>query len=464
MPLIRAVVYTSAGVTTLTGNFEAEITQLLSVGGYGIVVFTFGNGTDSYECSCAYNFSYGGKDSLRIFTDEYLFTNYTYTFNVPEILSPDGVSFGAGELRVRTADGWNASSNQASISSSDGQYTLTFHQTGVYYITLITSLSYDENGDRIFGGSTYSLWITQEVVVKDGRGDVEITFITDSGHPFKEGIVYEEITVNEETAYVYTVSASLTQDIFTLSKTGYFASSSDVLFGWSPRVWGEYTLDDASRIYDSGTMMSDYIGSFGTDKITLYAIWDSGLKVHMDMNTDITLQNNYDMTTIYATSTGTYRGYYSVSLPAASAVRQPTGYIFVGWTLKETGMLYSAGSAVRLSEREIFDGEITFEATFIQEFKVRYQINSTCGNTVLDGTVAEGKLLTQPAVTAKQGYTFKEWRIATTVENGKASEISDNAFDFSSPASKDTVNAVITNRDSIVLVAVFTDAEGNEVW
>lgn len=464
LPLTTVTVYTSAGEHIFTSDYESNLKNLLSGSSYATVVLTYSNGFDSYTRYYAYNFLYGGKNELNIFGDEYLFTNHEYIFSLPEILSADGVSLGSGSIRVRVSDDVAAGNTTYSLTQSNGQCSLTFNQTGVYYITLVAELAYDENGDRVFGGESQTIWATQQITVKDGRGDVSITFVTDEEHPYAAGIVYDEVVIDGETYYAYTVTASLTGDIFTLSKAGYFASTSDVLFGWSPRIRGEYTFNDASQIYDSGTILSDFIGSFGTDSIVLYAMWDEGITVHMDMNTEITMQDNYDLSTVYANRTGLYRGRYTITLPSANDVRQPAGWVFVGWTVQETGTLYSASASINIREGVAQNGEITIAATFLQEFKVRYHINSTYGNTILDGTVLEGELFALPTVTAKEGYTFKEWRLATTVENGVATAVSDSAFDTSSPASKDMVNAVITNRDSIVLVAVFEDAEGNEVW
>lgn len=152
---------------------------------------------------------------------------------------------GSGSIRVRVSDNAAAGNKTYSLTQSNGQCSLTFNQTGVYYITLVAELAYDENGDRIFGGESQTIWATQQVTVKDGRGDVSITFVTDEEHPYAAGIVYDEVVIDGETYYAYTVTASLTGDIFTLSKAGYFASTSDVLFGWSPRIRGEYTFNDA---------------------------------------------------------------------------------------------------------------------------------------------------------------------------------------------------------------------------
>lgn len=464
LPLTTVTVYTSTGEHIFTSDYENRLKNLLENSSYATVVFTYGNGFDSYTRYFAYNFFYGGKSELNIFSDEYLFTDYEYVFSVPEVLSADGVSLGGGSIQVRVSDDSAAGNKTYSLSQSDGQCRLTFNQTGVYYITLVAELAYDENGDRVFGGESQTIWATQQVTVKDGRGDVSITFVTDEEHPYAAGIVYDEIVIDGEIYYAYTVTASLTGDIFTLSKAGYFASTSDVLFGWSPRIRGEYTFNDASQIYDSGSILSDFIGSFGTDSIFLYAMWDEGITVHMDMNTEITMQDNYDLSTVYANRTGLYRGRYTISLPSADNVRQPAGWIFVGWTVKETGTLYSAGTSINIREGVAVNGEITIAATFIQEFKVRYQVNSTYGGTIIDGTVTEGDAITQPDVREKAGYTFKEWRIATVVENGKATAISESAFDFSTESSSELVNATINNRDSIVLVAVFEDAEGNLVW
>ena len=464
LPLTTVTAHTSTGEHIFTSDYENGLKNLLKNSSYATVVLTYSNGFDSYTRYYAYNFLYGGKSELNIFSDEYLFTDYEYIFSLPEIISTDGVSLGSGSIQVRVSDNAAAGNKTYLLTQSDGQCSLTFNQTGVYYITLMAELAYDENGDRIFGGESQTIWATQQVTVKDGRGDVSITFVTDEEHPYAAGIVYDEIVIDGETYYAYAVTASLSGDIFTLSKAGYFASTSDILFGWSPRIRGEYTFDDASQIYDSGVILSDFIGSFGTDSIVLYAMWDNGITVHMDMNTEITMQDNYDLSAIYANRTGIYRGRYTISLPSANNVRQPVGWVFVGWTVQETGTLYSAGTSINIREGVAVNGEITIVATFIQEFKVRYHINVTYGNTILDGTVLEGELFALPTVTAKEGYTFKEWRLATTVENGVATAVSDSVFDISSPASKDMVNAVITNRDSIVLVAVFEDAEGNEVW
>lgn len=460
--LSSVTAYTTGGRETIGSNFEQSIRNLLDGEPYAVLTFTYRNDFGSYSCTYAYNFLYGGKSSLDIINAEYLFTGYEYVFSIPEILSEDGISFGTGSVSVRISDDTVAGSNAYTITQSGDQRTLIFNQTGEYYITIIYTLNYDENGDRIFNGDSVQLYAAQKVIVKDGRGDVSITFITDGDHPYVDGVIYEEVYIDGETYYAYTVTASLTDDIFTLSKSGYFASTSDVLFGWSPRIRGEYTLNDAAMIYDSGSILSDFIGSFGTDSIILYAMWDAGTSVYIDMNTDITLQDSYYLSTVYANRTGNYRGRYQISLPSSSEVRQPVGWVFVGWTLEKTGTLYTAGSTIYLKE-EVVSGGITLKATFIKEFKVRYVVNY--GGNILDGTVIEGEYITESSVSANFGYIFVGWRLATSYDNGTVTAISDEYFDFENiAASTDLACTTVSNYDTIILVAVFEDAEGNLVW
>ena len=99
-----------------------------------------------------------------------------------------------------------------------------------------------------------------------------------------------------------------------------------------------------------------------------------------------------------------------------------------------------------------------------KQYTVRYIINSTYANRIGDSQVEEGNTIQLPNVTAKDGYTFKGWKLVTSYMTNSDYTVGDESIDGSTIINDENALCQVNGRQAIVLVAVFTDSEGNEVW
>ena len=138
----------------------------------------------------------------------------------------------------------------------------------------------------------------------------------------------------------------------------------------------------------------------------------------------------------------------------------PKGWIFSGWTIVETGELRGIAGLAILTRVPI-----TIKATFVRDYIVRYDVDSEFGYGIPNSNIEQYKKITPPNPTAKDGYKFVGFRLATKVDElGRPTEIAKDNFDFSRVADADLVNFSTGTHDVIIFVAVFEDVDGNEVW
>lgn len=391
---------------------------------------------DIFKRSYLYHMTLNGLDEPKVFSDEKYFTDYTYTISPPlltggeKTLSKPGISilkFESGEYKY--------TSGAASYSSGK----LIFTKTGQYRILFNYSLRYDMNGNRVFKEEKESknARFYEDIVVVSGTGSVTIAYLTDETHKYKDSIAYKEITLHGVKYYSYEIVYSLKDNIVPISAAKYF-DSEERLFAWVQNP--DYDFTDITKTYISGIFFNDYIGSFGTDYLYLYPIWDKGIKVvftaDTDDGTEIIEEKAYYLETMGGNLS---MGYYKVDLNEITLDDSMlSDYGFVGWDSELFG-----GTIILKKDkyeniiRVMEAGEYTVHAVLKKRYTVEYQIEPEYSNAffgyekVLDGEkVVDDIDKKMSLVCLKDGYTFAGWYV-----KGDEAKTIINLTDF--PISKD---------------------------
>lgn len=388
----------------------------------------YSDGVNTITESILSNVTFGGASTTNIFNYDNYFSGYSYIIPERNIYSLDGEYIGylASALSIST----NLGERAYSIENIDGQNIVTFNYPGEYTITYFATLRYNVSGGYVFyDGTSVRMFASENVNVLDGVGTVTITYHTDEDHPFEGGFTTLDV--------VY----SLTGNIVTPLKTA-FESTPDLLFGWA--VSEGYSFRDSN--FEAGGAITDFIGTFNSAHVNLYALWDEGIYITVDMNKDVTGRDN--MSYLYYLNTSSYRGYYTYTL-STFEVPVVNGWTFVGWTID--GEFVSSDQSTTLIRRTT--GAITIKLEYKQQFSVRYIINQLYSSSYyLNDLILDGECISESRVPiGRDGYVFKEWQIVIYDESG--SEIGFESFAIDTPVT-----------ENMVLRAVFTDAEGNEVW
>lgn len=312
----------------------------------------------------------------------------------------------------------------------------------------------------LFSTERVSFTLTQDVYVLDGQGEVSVTYVTDEEHPFSDEIMRDAVDytfADGSKGYAYTKTYSLLQVIQSLSSTD--LPRERYLFGWSMEENGSAR---AASVISAGYSITDFISRFGDCDPVVYAIWDPGITVTAEAN------GQTQQRTLYMNSSGVY----VVDFSSFQALA-PSGYNFVGWTGGFLGQSIVTGrytiEAVDYDDPDLTE-YLTITAEFRERLLVSYSIDSQYSNSfflreeVNDGYYVSG--VKTPV--AKDGYTFVGWHIAVVDDDGTITDIGE-IFDLAN----DTVDSELCNSTGtaigstykmLQLVAVFEDAEGNEVW
>lgn len=457
--------YANGQYQEFSSNIFANLKAAVRNSDYYVFVLTYSNGSDYCKLTYEYGLMFDGKKNFAFVADEDTFTGYEYTLKCPKVITSDGTVLASGTLEIKKYSNgsyYNATGS-VNLTQYGDSYEVMFKSTGKYKIIFTVALAYDEEGNRLFGGEFVTVTFEQYIDVIDGKGDVSITYVTDKDHPFAEGIPYTEITdeLGNVIGYAYKVTYNLTDSILTMAQQNgaelnFAFEGKDRLFGWFKS--DEYSLIDASTALRRGTLISDYIGTFGKKDITLYALWDKGLSVNIDRAESITGLKSTTLTKWLSAETN-YYGSYSFGIKELS-FDAPTGYIHKGWLIN--GKFYSADSLTTFRYNN--DETINVEVVLAKEYVVRYIIDSDYADRVADSTVEEGYGIKLPDVTVKEGYTFKEWRLVTWYMSNSDYTVGNNTIDDTISIGDSQALCQVNGKQAVVLVAVFEDSEGNEVW
>lgn len=369
----------------------------------------FGN---QFSSNYLYGVTFSGETTTDMLKYNSYFANTLYTMSIPRLYSSEGTEIATTHISVKHRIGGKTDNSfyanrTYTLNKGEYEYSLKFNEAGEFYVGFGFAIN----------GVSYSFG--QVVSVLSDTCDVAITFVTDPDHPFSDGLLERTVTYN------------LSNNITALNEKEF--AGSDILFGWTQYAGRDATSRD---IVKNG--ISDFIGKYNSQNVTLYAIWDSGISVTAKS------EGNDDRIKHYFRDSSS--GYYVIDLSVYQAYA-PAGYILAGWS---GGFLGDAVKNGKIYLNEISDDSnyFTIHAVYKKLLTVKYSIHTAYSASVIrNDYVIEGNgLESNRTVVAKTGYTFKGWFIQG--DDGRT-VIDLSTYKFT---------------EDTVLVAVFTDSEGNEVW
>lgn len=369
----------------------------------------FGN---QFSSNYLYGVTFSGETTTDMLKYNSYFANTLYTMSIPRLYSSEGNEIATTYISVKHRIGGKTDNSfyanrTYTLNKGEYEYSLKFNEAGAFYVGFSFSVN----------GVSYSFG--QIVNVLSDTCDVAITFVTDPDHPFSDGLLERTVTYN------------LSNNITALNEKEF--AGSDILFGWTQYAGRDATSRD---IVKNG--ISDFIGKYNSQNVTLYAIWDSGISVTAKS------EGNDDRVKHYFRDSSS--GYYVIDLSVYQAYA-PAGYILAGWS---GGFLGDAVKNGKIYLNEISDDSnyFTIHAVYKKLLTVKYSIHTAYSASVIrNDSVIEGNgLESNRTVVAKTGYTFKGWFVQGD-EGRTVIDLSTYKF-----------------TEDTVLVAVFTDSEGNEVW
>lgn len=448
MSLAEAEVYTPSTVETFSeGEIEEDILNLLVTADYAVLILTYSDGYNSFTIRYAYKMYVDGSDVYVALSYDTLFTGTEYYIDRPAVTDESGLVLGTGTVSVEY---FGSADDAYTLTASNSGYIVTFAEVGQYTITYSAYLRYTDSGERVFNRDGYRFMttyirVTQTVTVEDSTGTVTVTYVTDAEHPFTDG----ELT--------YTQTYRLTGNIYLLTADT-LQSGSDVLNGWGLR--NDYNITDSSYIYSPGYTVTNFIGTFNSNNVTLYAVWDSKVTVTLSYYTvsggEYTEGGELTVRT-YSASDGRYSIYVYIYLQYANnQLNYLNGYTLVGFTGGFFGdeIVENYENWTSYTSYSVYEpGQYNIYAIFAKQHTVSYDTGyrTYTGTYYGNESVVEGETVgEEKTVTPYEGYAFAGWCVRTAEENYTAEDIV-NFTEY-----------VIT--EDVTFVALYYDAEGNLVW
>ena len=437
------VAYTEIPVDSAT-NLLSEIEQAIIKSKYCYLQVIYTDGADKITRNFVYNVTFGGRLTNDIYDFEAYFVGKSYDAPALEVRGIDGTYLGSlSAVRLSAYIGDEIQNNIVSQKygkSTKSGYNVTteFYSEGKFRLDYSFSL--------VINGNSAQLGFTQYFDALSDKSNVSITYVTDDEHPFSDGTTEK------------TISYNLTETMNSLSQNDNFIPSDDILYGWVT----DSKQNPLSAII-SGAEVKNYL-SYNTANLTLYAMWDCGIKVTTSVNGEL---NTYSKVYYRAKETnketkenaGSYMIDLSVFATQPPTVGAADNYEFIGWT---GGFL---GSAVRtgivyISKGNISEEDLIIMPVYKRYITVNYVYNSDYSasqyvfrsDKVLDGNKIDNAGA-KMRIRGKDGYTFKGWAVIT-----------DGVPTFVDLYSDKMIESMANENYEITLVAVFTDIEGNEVW
>lgn len=369
----------------ISGDFEETIAQILEKindANYAFVQIVYERGSDTITKTYAFNmFMTGGNSFSELLPYQTYFAGYDYSVPKYRLYSMNGDYIAEANLSIVCG------TENVTIDRTDNyQFNFSFDDAGNYEFTYTFYLS---------SSLRYKKSITTEV--KSPYSDVIITYITDQEHPFNDGTTS------------MTVTYSLAEDIYLLSKRQCATEQTDALYGWSLE-----SNMDASGAYLSGYSIGDFVAEFNADSITLYAVWDPYITVTYRAEGQKDITRTVSLSSLYG-------GAYRVELMDYSE-KAPANKYFAGWTGGFIGdVVYEITPlGYRLSMDEVeWDNPDFFviEAVFLEIYTVKYDIDSSFSDdfyrneSVLEGYTVNAPLIKNNLKCKVEGYEFKGWYV-----------------------------------------------------
>lgn len=248
--------------------------------------------------------TYNGTDSPYLFNEDTYFINTLYEVDRPQLITSSGELLSLGSITIAKLDG-NITTNSGvcisrgylALSEEKYHYEIMFMLTGTWQIT------YN------YGQTTF----VQVIDVKSDVAEVTITYVTTPDQLFADGSTQKKVSYSLADNIIWLSTGSTSSPIFADIPV---ANNGDTrLYGWSQTEG--LTLTSSGTKYIAGKNISDFIGTFGSLEITVYAVWDYGFRVNLvasyydSSNTSVFYQTTQE--SVYGSSSYVVT-YYSFSL------------------------------------------------------------------------------------------------------------------------------------------------------
>lgn len=431
---------------------------------------------DTVYLSFLYNVRFGGRIGFQPLLADTVFTGRYYTLADCSFKSPLGVGFGNEEtynLYLMREGTREKPGDATSIRIENGQTLVYFNLPGTYCIQYTARAIYDDNGDLVFDrertvasstleGYGYSLTAYYYFEVVPESSTVTVTLHTSPEHPF-----CEKMGGGTE----YTMECDLRSGNVTLPMQEQLVSGDAGLMGWvrSAEHNARYP-----NILTPGYVISDFIGTFQSNRIDLYAVWDETVTVTLvpNVKTGVLPEEGFRvvlrMARTYDPSERTYVGFYKVDLDREFAMKineitNGSSLEFKGYTGGFIGDSVRISGVYQITETHEPDYYV-ITAVFAKSYKVRFDLKAedADGNRFTSeyypyGQVYTGETVTLPGgkngtPTCKiEGYEFKYWTVDRN-HDGVLSEDEMIPFDLLTDVVTDDM---ASESGFVTLIAVF---------
>ena len=365
-----------ASIDSIANNILSKINNAK----YAIIQIEYIHGTDTIVKSYALNtFVSTNNNTNSLLPYKTYFVNYDYSLPKYNLYSTNGDFISTGNLSI-------SGQSDTSVDYLDYQYNFIFNESGEYKFTYKFTIGYGINYIK-----------STKTIVKSQFSDITIKYVTDEDHCFDDGTTSKTLTYN------------LAEEIFTLSKKECASKIHDKLYGWV------LDLDaNLSSTLIAGNAILNYVNTFNSDNITLYAVWDPGITITYKA------EGEKDITrTVYLSSF--YKGNYNIELMDYSD-RAPSNKQFAGWTGgflgNEICEVTPLGYRLSMSNVEWNNSDFfVIEAVFLEVYTVKYSIDSNFSDdfyrseSVLEGYGVNAPIIKNNISCKIEGYEFKGWYV-----------------------------------------------------
>ena len=428
MTLSSFTIYTKEA--TYKGTTYTEFASHID-SNYALINFVYVSGSDTYTQTYVYNLKINGKaySNFEITTNEAFYVNTKYKLGSATLMTLDGTKISESNISVSKYVG----SYYTSVTDTDVSIDMpsyTFLKSGKYRLYYKFSFNLDEYEEYALkdyneSNSSYSITyryvtLSRDIEVYDLDKEINVTYVTDSAHPFRSDLA--NVNINLDGSYSYTLSINMNKINYALDTT-YFASSNDNLYKWGyKKINGkieEYVLPGRD------------LGSVGvkrnTTNVYLYAIWDEGLVVSANYVSQ-GVSYNIGTITYYKNTSGNYTlnlSDFRFSLPSNSTHE--------GWIsdkesfYRGTGetRVYSNTTTSLFDESFVIYESCTITAILKEPIKLKfykYNINDTLSEDSIT------LINTLPAKTILESHTISESLKANEIKTIKKNSPSNTLY------------------------------------
>lgn len=333
-----------------------EIYEKLKIRG-GIVHVEYVSGKESLDIYFVLSGTYGDKAELKPTYYRTLFTGQKYLLGEKFIKDMDGNIIAKNFVDIYYK-------RNGETIFNNGQYFRTEELQPPYkYVTFL------QPGNYMFVYKFFAnnlLFIKKvEMEVKSNLGEVEVKYITDSQHPFKDGTTERTIT------------HSLRNEFYFLDEK-YFDTNGDRLLSYM-----EKTLE-FTKVKGKLYKVRDFIKEFNSDKIEIKVTWDKGSKVTLNLDKAKTGFDNIECDTVYKSSNKDKRYYFNNKIiDIEEIIKHKAKGIEEEYVLVGVRSTYFNGGYISIEEyrkevhwrSELHSLEL--ELVFKKRLKLKYEIDDT---------------------------------------------------------------------------------------